>query len=325
LHFKAKSIGDDSGDPQSSNRERAHSQRNFDEEIIPNARTIFRYYNKLIQLFKRYSSPDFVIELVEMAMATIDSNTDPEYDEHCSSLNSTLFACHLQLNNIKQAYSAMVNNSDPDQRRICLRQFILTLCESGQLALLVSFPYQGLEDHFVSILETKARASSARFFSGKCFHSFDNFSTTSQFSTASTTGSEIGANIPINYYHILYSYFMRICNFRRAAQSMYDYYRRLNQETNTFATSDSAELLQKQAEALLIARNCLKLVDANYSWIIKNALKKTDLSSDGAESKQKLKRKHGYFSKDSSEYNVSICLVCSWFLFVYLAPRQNNH
>lgn len=279
---------------------------------MPNARTVFRYYNKLIQLFKRYSSPDNVIELVEVALSTLDRNTDPEYDDHFSSLYSTLFSCNLQLGNTTQAYEAMINNTDLDQRRICLRQFILNLCENGQLDALVSFSYQGLEDDFISILESKARASSARFYSGKHFHTFDNFSTASRQSIASTTGSEITANGPINYYHILYTYFIRGNNYRRAAQAMYDYYRRLNHESNTFAASESVELLQRQADTLLIARNCLKLVDPNYSWIIKNALKKTD-RSDGNDAKQKLKRKHGYFNKDQ-DYNVRTRFISAYLL-----------
>ena len=314
----------DGGDlPASSIEVRAAALAKENEEmpLLPNARTIFRYYNKLIQLFKRYSSPDYVIELVEVALSTLDKDSDPEYEEHHSSLHSTLFACHLQLSNVVQAYEAMISNSDADQRRICLRQFILNLCETGELSSLVSFAYQGLEDDFVSILESKARASSARFYSSKQFLGLDNFSTASRMS-ASTAGSDVTTNGPINYYHILYAYFIRVNNYRRAAQSMYDYYRRLNQEANTYVTSESVELLQKQADALLMARNCLKLVDPNYSWIIKNALKKTNVSSDGAEPKQKLKRKHGYFTKDSSDYSVSAFvhfIITSLTLFAILA------
>lgn len=264
---------------------------NEDLSLLPNARTLFRYYSKLIQLFKRYSSPDFVIEFVKVALDNLDKNIDPEYDAHYCSFQSTLFACHLRLGNVVQAYGAMMNNSDPDQKRICLRQFILNQCETGQLASLVSFPYQGLEDEFVSILESKARASSARFYSGKHFHMLDACSTTSRLSSASTTASELGAAQSSNYYQILYAYFIRVNNYRRAAQCSYDYYRRLNQESNMFTISDSVELLQQQADSLLFARNCLKLVDPKYSWIIKNAIKKTDSLENGGEIKNK--RKYG--------------------------------
>lgn len=297
----------------------------------PNARTVYRYYNKLIQLFKRFSSPDYVIQLVEVALITLSPESDPEVEEHHSSLQSTLFACYLQLGAVEQAYNAMMGNGDGEQRRICLRQFILNLCESGDLASLVSFNYQGLEEEFVSILESKAR--SARFLyagstgaaAAKFHHHFypqDNFSTASRHSitttnTSHTTATTDASNLnsssslgPINYHHILYSYYIQVHNYRRAAQSMYDYYRQLRMEGansssvsfgSTFASlgggEQQQELLQKQADALLIARNCLKLVDPSHSYVSKGERRK----SDGAGS---LKRKYA----NSPDTNVRMYL-----------------
>ena len=130
--------------------------------LFLNARTIFRYYNKLIQLFNRYSTPDQVIELAECALNSLKKETDPEYAQHHSQLHSILFACHLRLGNTKQAYKAMIDNSDQNLKQNCLRQFIVNLCEAGKYKELVSYPYIGLENDFVSILESKARSSSIR-------------------------------------------------------------------------------------------------------------------------------------------------------------------
>lgn len=286
------------------------------EEVQPNARTVYRYYNKLIQLFKRYSSPDHVIQLVEVALITLCPESDPEVEEHHSSLQSTLFACYLQLGAVEQAYNAMMGNADCEQRRICLRQFILNLCESGDLASLVSFNYQGLEEEFVSILESKARSARFLYGSGTAstggkfhlhhFYQQDNFSSPSRLSTSNTTHTTAltdgtlnsSSHQPINYHHILYSYYIQVHNYRRAAQSMYDYYRQLRMEGansssvsfgSSFATLGSTEqqqeLLQKQADALLIARNCLKLVDPSHSYVNKGDRRKSDAGS--------LKRKYG--------------------------------
>lgn len=211
--------------------------------VLPNARTIFRYYNKLVQLFNRYSSPDQVIELVEVALETLDRETDPEYDEHRNSLLMTLFANQLKLGNIQRAHEAMIDNTDVDQRRMCLRQFILNLCERGAISELVSFSYFGLEEEFVSILETKARSSLVVAEEDKK-HDFKSL--------------EINGEIkPINYYHILYAYFVRINEYQRAAQAMYNYYRRLVPETEL---NNAETMLELQAEALLIAGNCLAIV-----------------------------------------------------------------
>lgn len=266
---------------------------------LPNARTIFRYYNKLVQLLKRYSSPDHVIELVNFALKLLSKDSDPEYDEHRSSFYSTLFACHLRLGNIKQAYEAMIDNSDLEQRRICLRQFILNLCENGKLNYLVSLSYSGLEDDFVSILESKARATS----------------TVLNVMPANKKTEEKGL-LSINYYYILYTYFIKVSNFRRAAQAVYDYHRRLSHETSG---SGSVELLQKQADALLIARNCLKLVAPTYSWIIRNTLKRID-SVDSVNRK----RKHDFFNTDQVDYKVRYYLCLQYFNKTFLAPGENG-
>ena len=274
---------------------------------------------------------------MEVALITLSPETDPEVEEHHSSLQSTLFACYLQLGAVEQAYNAMMGNGDGEQRRICLRQFILALCEAGDTASLVSFNYQGLEEEFVGILESKARTSGAavaaasRFYSGggssKFYHPHhqDAFSTASRPSMTNTSSSfTTGADSscypspssssppqsqPINYHHILYSYFIQVHQYRRAAQAMYDYYRQLRLEgaanssgsfganNGTGSTTDQQlELLQKQAEALLIARNCLKLVEPSASYVNKNGGGKRAETAGNQSASASLKRKYSIVS-----------------------------
>lgn len=232
-------------------------------------------------MFNRYSTPDYVIELANCAIKSLEAETDPEYEQHSSALHSILFACHLRLGNNKQAYKSMIDNLDNDQKQNCLRQFIVNLCETGKFKELVNYSYINLEDNFVAILESKARSSciqkniDSRISNGKCRKLLNETE-----------------KAPINYYYILYSYFMNTFNYRQAAQAIYDYYRQLSQEFNANET-----MLKLQANALLIARNCLKCLEGTkYSWIVKNSIKKTDHND-----KNQLKRKRGYFSED--EYN----------------------
>ncbi|OTF76913.1 nuclear pore complex protein Nup160-like protein [Euroglyphus maynei] len=263
-----------------------HKRKFNDQKTILNARTLFRYYNKLIQLFNRYSTFDLVIELADCALKCLRNDFDPEFNQHSSVLHSILFSCHLRLGNIDQAYKSMIDNPDPDQKQNCLRQFIVNLCENGRFKELVSYSYIDLEDNFVSILDSKARSS--------CLvNGVVEKSTNHRMNQKSTLLESESRSI--NYFHILYSYFINTYNYRRAAQTIYDYYRQLSQE---YSGGGEHQILKIQADALLIARNCLKcLDDEKYSWIVKNSLKKTD------DSKQQMKRKHGYFSDDDKNCN----------------------
>ncbi|XP_027200676.2 nuclear pore complex protein Nup160 [Dermatophagoides pteronyssinus] len=263
-----------------------------DAKTILNARTLFRYYNKLIHLFNRYSTYDLVIELANCALKCLGPDFDPEFNQHSSILHSILFSCHLRLGNIDQAYKSMIDNLDPDQKQNCLRQFIVNLCENGQLKQLVSYPYIDLEDNFVSILDSKARSSSCLInddHEGKMEKSINSLN------RQKSTILESESSHSVNYFHILYSYFINTFNYRRAAQTIYDYYRQLNQEYS----GGEHQILKIQANCLLIARNCLKcLDDSKYSWIVKNSLKKTT-----DDTKQQMKRKRGYFSSDDNDKN----------------------
>ncbi|XP_046908573.2 LOW QUALITY PROTEIN: nuclear pore complex protein Nup160 [Dermatophagoides farinae] len=266
-----------------------HMRKYKESKTILNARTLFRYYNKLIHLYNRYSTFDLVIELADCALKCLKNGSDPEFDQHNSVLHSILFSCHLRLGNIEQAYKSMIDNVDPDQKQNCLRQFIVNLCENGQLKQLVSYSYIGLEENFVSILESKARSSCLMNHNKGMMIKKPVNGEMNQKSTLLESES-----ISINYYHVLYSYFINTFNYRRAAQTMYDYYRQLSQEYS--GGGGDHQILKIQLDALLIAQNCLKCFDdTKYSWIVKNSLKKTD------DTKQQMKRKRGYFSDDNDK------------------------
>ncbi|KAF7495733.1 Nuclear pore complex protein [Sarcoptes scabiei] len=285
-------INDDDGLDSSNKSDNNHLRKNrhkelaIKSEIDLNARTLFRYYNKLIQLFNRYSTPDYVIELANCVLMSLKKESDPEYKQHHSAIHSILFTCHLRLGNYVQAYEAMISNEDEDQKHNCLRQFIVNLCESRKFKELVSYPYIGLEDDFVKILQSKAHSSAIK----QLVVADNNSMNLDAQIKKQKEHLEVNSTSP-NYYHILYSYFLNTMNYRQAAQAIYDYYRQLSQE---YVGNET--MLRLQSESLLMARNCLKcLDDSKYSWIVKKSIKKTDQNTK----KNHLKRKHGYFANES--------------------------
>ncbi|CAG2120407.1 unnamed protein product, partial [Medioppia subpectinata] len=132
----------------------------------------------------------------------------------------------------------MISNPDLSQKKICLRQFIVHHCENRQLSALTAFSYNNIEEEFVNIIESRARST------------------------------DLLSSNQINYYHLLYSYFVRDSNYRRAASVMYEFCRRLSQEVN------GLESIKQQVNAYLIVLNCLKIINPKYSWIVKHSYKR---------------------------------------------------
>ena len=115
-----------------------------DTDVIRSA-TIYKYYNKLLQLFTIYGTPDTIIEVVDSALSWLSKSDDFDYEQHISSLYSTKFMAHLDLGNTTEAYEALLSNPDISQRKICLRQFIVHHCDAGNLSALMAFTYKDIE------------------------------------------------------------------------------------------------------------------------------------------------------------------------------------
>lgn len=207
------------------------------------ASLITSYYNRIIQLCKIRSYPDIIIALAENAINLLDES-DSSYENQYSSLSSTIFACQLELDNTSEAYQSMILNPYHIQRKDCLRQFINHLYEKGSIPEMISYNYQGMEEDFINIIEFKARSS-------------DLFNVKNR----------------IDYYEILYAYFVNANNFRRSASVIYEYARRLGQEVS------GLESLKKQSKCLALAINSLRLIDTKYAWIIKPTLKSVNCFS----------------------------------------------
>lgn len=216
----------------------------LDEEPIElPASLIFNYYTKVIKLFKNQGEIECVVILAQEASQRINSLNDTLYDEHISSLNANLFLNFLSLKKYDDAYSVMARNPDIERRRSCLRQFIVKLFDEKRTKELISFNYTDFQDDFISIIESKAR-------------SFD-----------------LTCIIGCGYYELLYSFFIKNCNYRRAASIMYEYGRRLSQEVPGLSS------LGKQISCYLTCLNCLKMVNSKYAWIVKPSIRLTDTNT----------------------------------------------
>lgn len=116
---------------------------------------IVHYYLKVIQLFEQHSALDYINQLANKAMSALHL-TDPQLP----MFQSIVFNNHLQWGHYDQAYHALVNNADTSRRKDCLRQLVITLFQTKSLQLLMRFSYNGLQNEFESIVESRARSLS---------------------------------------------------------------------------------------------------------------------------------------------------------------------
>ena len=212
--------------------------------------TVYTFYQKLIQLFDLQTYTDFKIKICEYALSNLQTIEDSE--QYSTAFHSILFIAKLELADYDSAFNSIQINSVIEQKKNCLRQFIVTLYEKEEVDRLTNYSYNELEEDFVSIMESKARSS------------------------------DINLNLKNktnSYYELLYSYFIKNHNYRKAASTMYEYSQRLFQEV------PGTQSLNKQVLALGITLDNLRIIDSQYAWIIKptvkiisNSIKNQDLT-----------------------------------------------
>lgn len=218
-----------------SNRDNEEFMSAFDAEIV------YTFYQKLIQLFDLQTYNDFKVKVCEYALSNLQSIEENEQQQHYSTaFQSIQFIAKLELGDYDSAFNSMQINSSTEQRKNCLRQFIVTLYEKNEVEKLTDYSYNELGNDFVSIIESKARSS------------------------------DISLNLKNktnSYYELLYCYFIKNHNYRKAASTMYEYSQRLYQEVPGIPS------LNKQVLALGITLDNLRIIDSDYAWIIKPTIK----------------------------------------------------
>ncbi|KAL0919897.1 hypothetical protein M5K25_012023 [Dendrobium thyrsiflorum] len=218
-----------------------------ESESIPLWR--LHYYQWAMLIFDQYALSEgacqFALAALEQAdeiLALKDGNMDDDFlPEPASTIRGRLWAnvfkFSLDLKNYRDAYCAIISNPDEDSKYICLRRFIIVLCEHGATKVLCDgkLPFVGMAEKVEQELFWKAELS-------------DIFARP-------------------NLYKLLYSFQASRNNWRKAACYIYQYSIRLRNEVSTDDTGKFSAALQERLEGLSAAINALQLVDHASAWI----------------------------------------------------------
>ncbi|XP_077233386.1 SUPPRESSOR OF AUXIN RESISTANCE1 isoform X2 [Tasmannia lanceolata] len=207
------------------------------------------YYQWAMQLFEQYNMSEGACQFALAALEQVDELYSLEHDingpdspiEPPNTIRGRLWAnvfkFTLDLNNYTDAYCAITSNPDEDSKYICLRRFIIVLCEHGVAKVLCDgeLPFVGLIDKVEQELVWKAERSDI------------------------TTKP--------NPYKLLYTFEMYRHNWRKAASYMYQYATRLKKEANLKECPQLSHKLQERLQGLSAAISALHLVHCDFAWI----------------------------------------------------------
>uniref|UniRef100_A0A0E0JVF3 Uncharacterized protein n=1 Tax=Oryza punctata TaxID=4537 RepID=A0A0E0JVF3_ORYPU len=200
-----------------------------------------RYYEWAMQIFEQHSMSEGACEFALGALEQIDSIVDSDNGSEAEDIPETttmikgrlwanVFKYKLDLKNFQEAYCAIISNPDNDNKYVCLRRFIIVLCELGETKVICNgeIPFTGLVEKVEQELFWKAERSDL-------------------------------LSRP-NLYKVLYSFEAYRNNWRKAAAHMY-------REGNAGGTRQLSHALQERLHALSAAINALQLVDPSFAWL----------------------------------------------------------
>jgi nuclear pore complex protein Nup160 len=216
-----------------------NQQRELDissDHITLNSDLIYQYYEKLIQLFQTHNNRQCLVMLINHCMSLIDEKSDCDQQNRINCLRAKLFQFYLELEDSDEAYHTMVLTTEDSLRINCLRKFIVSHCEKEQWLNLLSYPFIGIKNDFMDILNQKAESL--------------DLSTLNESEFYKTS-----------YYDLLFASHVSDDNYKSAAEIMYNYAQRLAQEVPGITS------IRKQADCLLIALNTLRCVDERDKYL----------------------------------------------------------
>lgn len=209
-----------------------------------------QYFEWVMQIFEQNNVSEGACQFAYAALRVVDeavesfdsvspetSNTDIVASVIKGRLWANIFKFSLDLRLYKEAYCAIISNPDSESKYICLRRFLIVLCEHKATEVLCGseLPYGGMLEKVEQELVLKA-----------------------DYCDISATP---------NPYKLLYSFHMQRCNWRRAALYMYLYALRMKDTGLSKAHLPVTFALQEQLHGLVAAINALHLVDSAYAWI----------------------------------------------------------
>lgn len=201
-----------------------------------NAALVYRYYDRLINLFQTLNNLHSLVMLINHCMSLLDDSCNEEQQYWVDCLRAKLFQYYLELDEPEDAYHTMVLTNDPSLRFNCLRKFIVSHCDKEQWSSLISHPYIDIKEDFIDILVQKADSLD-----------LSRLNMTDFYRTS--------------YYDLLFAFHVSYEEYRKAAHVMYNYAQRLAQEVPGILS------IKKQADCLLVALNSLRCVPVNEAFL----------------------------------------------------------
>ncbi|KAJ6835656.1 nuclear pore complex protein NUP160 [Iris pallida] len=130
------------------------------------------YYQWAMQIFEQYGMSEAAcqfclaaLDQVDEVLRSEDVNDDEDHNESATTIRGRLWAnvfkFSLDLRHYRDAYCAITSNPDEDSKSICLRRFIIVLCEQGATKVLCdgTLPFVGLTEKVEQELFWKAERS----------------------------------------------------------------------------------------------------------------------------------------------------------------------
>ncbi|KFD48544.1 hypothetical protein M514_10555 [Trichuris suis] len=185
---------------------------------------IVAYFVKIAELFAEEGCLEMSIKCCKNAL-----QADEHRDGH-ALVWSNMFAYYLKMADYESALEAALENPNRRQGEKCLDSLLVSMVDQKMNAEVVEFMYADLEDHFIRYMEDKARLSNSL------------------------------SNV---YYDMLYAYFVKRLNYRRAAFYAYEKARRLRSQHEPFRP----DLQEEHVNALAATTAALSSVKEPYSWV----------------------------------------------------------
>ena len=179
------------------------------------------YYLKVIHYYELNGNIDAIIDLIHKAILC-------KNEKNRSRLYCILFKSYMDLEYYENAFEALVTNTDIEWKRNCLKQFIVELCNQNKASELFKFDYSHMQQYVKEMLYKRAKSSDLR---------------------------------THDYYSLLYSFYIKNNDYRKAAGCMYEYAIRLKNEMT------GLQSLKKQEKCYLTCLNTLKLINKEFAFI----------------------------------------------------------
>ncbi|XP_062218182.1 nuclear pore complex protein NUP160-like isoform X2 [Phragmites australis] len=245
------------------------------------------YYEWAMQIFEQHSMSEGACQFALAALEQVDIIVDVYNGNEAEGLPETatmikgrlwanVFKYSLDLKHFRDAYCAIDSNPDDDSKYVCLRRFIIVLCELGETKVLCNgeIPFTDLVEKVEQELFWKAERSDL-------------------------------SSRP-NLYKVLYSFEAYRNNWRKAAAYMYRYFVRLNREGNAGGSHQLSHTLQERLHALSAAINALQLVDPSFAWL--DSVCEADDQISPSKRPRNLLMENSAFGTDSELSRLQFCV-----------------